>query len=359
MATSTGPGFPAAIDRFLGHLAAERGASSLTIKSYREDLLQLEEFLVSAGCRRPAEATSTILRRFAAGLHAAGYADATVARKLASLRSFYSFGQREGWVTANPARPLRGPRRARRLPKFLTGDEIGRLLAAPQPAAAGGLRDRAILELMYSAGLRVQELVNLDVGDLDLMNATVRVRGRTPRTTRDRRLARAGGARVVAGRASPPAGNRASPPAGNLASPPAGNLASPRTRNPAAAGSSPAALHQQARRATLGAGGGSSAREAPRSRRSRRPGESPHAQAQFRHPSARCGRRHPQRAGIARPQEPRDDADLHARHDDTAARRVRPSPSPGPVTLAEPESGTSGLRRDRDERPRPPPACGR
>jgi len=178
MATTAGPGFSAAIDRFLGHLSAERGASPLTIKSYREDLLQLEEFLVSAGCRRPAEATSTVLRRFAAGLHAAGYADATVARKLASLRSFYAFGQREGWVTANPARPLRGPRRARRLPKFLTGDEIGRLLAAPQPAAAGGLRDRAILELMYSAGLRVQELVNLDVSDLDLMNATVRVRGK-------------------------------------------------------------------------------------------------------------------------------------------------------------------------------------
>jgi integrase/recombinase XerC len=178
MATAAGPAFSTAIDRFLGHLAAERGASRLTIKSYREDLLQLEEFLASAGCRRPGEATSGILRRFAAGLHAAGYAEATVARKLASLRSFYTFGQREGWVTANPARPLRGPRRARRLPKFLTGDEIGRLLAAPRPAAAGGLRDRAILELMYSAGLRVQELVNLDVGDVDLLNATVRVRGK-------------------------------------------------------------------------------------------------------------------------------------------------------------------------------------
>ena len=178
MATVAGPAFPAAIDRFLGYLAAERGASRLTIKSYREDLLQLEEFLASAGCRRPGEATSGILRRFAAGLHAAGYADATVARKLASLRSFYTFGQREGWVTANPARPLRGPRRARRLPRFLTGDEIGRLLSAPQTTAAGGLRDRAILELMYSAGLRVQELVNLDVADLDLANATVRVRGK-------------------------------------------------------------------------------------------------------------------------------------------------------------------------------------
>jgi len=166
------------IDRFLRHLAAERGGSPLTIKAYREDLLQLEEFLVSAGCRRPAEATSPILRRFAAGLHAAGYAASTVARKLASLRSFYAFGQREGWVQANPAKPLRSPRRARKLPRFLTGEEIARLLAAPRPEAAGGLRDRAILELMYSAGVRVRELVNLDDGDLDLRNATVRVRGK-------------------------------------------------------------------------------------------------------------------------------------------------------------------------------------
>ena len=166
------------IDRFLRHLAAERGGSPLTIKSYREDLLQLEEFLRSAGCRRPAEATSPVLRRFAAGLHAAGYAASTVARKLASLRSFYAFGQREGWVRANPAKPLRSPRRARKLPKFLTGEEIARLLAAPRPEAAGGLRDRAILELMYSSGVRVRELVNLDDGDLDLRNATVRVRGK-------------------------------------------------------------------------------------------------------------------------------------------------------------------------------------
>jgi integrase/recombinase XerC len=166
------------VERFLRYLTAEKAASPLTIKSYREDLLQLEEFLQSAGCRTPAEATSPLLRRFAAGLHAAGYAPATVARKLASLRSLYAFGQREGWVRANPAKPLRSPRRARKLPRFLTGEEIARLLAAPQPQAAGGLRDRAILELMYSAGVRVQELVNLDDSDLDLANATVRVRGK-------------------------------------------------------------------------------------------------------------------------------------------------------------------------------------
>ena len=151
----------ATADRFLRHLAAERGASPLTIKSYREDLLQLEEFLRSAGCRTPAEATSPILRRFASGLHAAGYAPSTVARKLASLRSFYAFGQREGWVRTNPAKPLRSPRRPRKLPRFLTGEEISRLLATPRPQAAGGLRDRAILELMYSSGVRVRELVNL------------------------------------------------------------------------------------------------------------------------------------------------------------------------------------------------------
>jgi integrase/recombinase XerC len=166
------------VERFLEHLAGERGGSPLTIKSYREDLLQLEEFLDSAGCRTPAEATSPVLRRFASGLHAAGYAPSTIARKLASLRSFYAFGQREGWVRTNPAKPLRSPRRPRKLPKFLTGEEIARLLAAPRAGAAGGLRDRAILEVMYSAGVRVQELVNLDDADLDLQNGTVRVRGK-------------------------------------------------------------------------------------------------------------------------------------------------------------------------------------
>jgi integrase/recombinase XerC len=170
--------FSTAIERFLRFMASERGGSPLTVKSYREDLLQLEEFLVSAGCRLPGEASSVILRRFAAGLHAAGYAASTVARKLASMRSFYTFGQREGWVRSNPAKPLRSPRKPRKLPKFLTGDEISRLLAAPQAGEPGGLRDRAILEVMYSSGCRVRELVGIDDADLDLRNATVRIRGK-------------------------------------------------------------------------------------------------------------------------------------------------------------------------------------
>jgi integrase/recombinase XerC len=175
---ATGTDFATAVARFLRTLGAERGSSPLTLKSYREDLLQLEEFLQSAGCRGPADTTTVILRRFAAGLHATGYAAATVARKLASTRSFFAFCQREGWVRANPAKPLRGPRRPRSLPRFLTGDEIGRLLAAPPATSAAGLRDRAILELMYSSGVRVRELVSLDDGDLDLRGATIRVRGK-------------------------------------------------------------------------------------------------------------------------------------------------------------------------------------
>lgn len=177
-ASATSDAFSSAIERFLRFLAAERGASALTLKSYREDLRQLEEFLRSAGCRGPGDASSVILRRFAAGLHAAGYAASSVARKLASTRSFYAFGQREGWVPTNPAKPLRSPRRARKLPKFLTGEEIGRLLASPKPGSAGGFRDRAILELMYSSGVRVRELVGLDDADLDLRGGTVRVRGK-------------------------------------------------------------------------------------------------------------------------------------------------------------------------------------
>lgn len=167
-----------AIERFLRSLAAERGASPLTLKSYREDLLQLDEFLRSAGCHTVDACSSVILRRFAGGLHATGYAASTVARKLASMRSFFAFCQREGWLRSNPAKPLRSPRRARKLPKFLTGEEISRLLAAPQGRDLACLRDRAILEVMYSSGVRVQELVNLDDADLDIRGGTIRVRGK-------------------------------------------------------------------------------------------------------------------------------------------------------------------------------------
>lgn len=167
-----------AISRFLRFLSAERGGSAHTVKGYREDLLQLADYLREANCQRPADASTVLLRRYAAGMHATGYAPTTIARKLASIRSFFRFGHREGWVSSNPALPLRSPKQGRRLPKFLTGDEISRLLIAPQATTDAGLRDRAILELLYSAGLRVAELAATNDLDLDLQAGTVRVRGK-------------------------------------------------------------------------------------------------------------------------------------------------------------------------------------
>jgi len=169
-----------AIARFLRYLLVERNASTLTIKSYREDLTALDEYLTESYGRpaEPAEITSLDLRGYVAALHEAGYAKTSIARRLASLRSFFRFAQREGGADANPAKPLRNPRPDRKLPHFLSTDEIGRLLETPPGDRPMGLRDRAILETMYSAGLRVSELVGINDGDLDLSDGLVKIRGK-------------------------------------------------------------------------------------------------------------------------------------------------------------------------------------
>lgn len=173
-----------AIERFLQFLTVERNASELTVKSYREDLVALAEYLTeAAGGMTPAPGAISVLdlRTYVAALHEAGYARTSIARRLASLRSFFRFGQREGWAKTNPAKPLRNPRKPRNLPHFLSAEEIGRLLKAPPADDLMGLRDRAILETLYSAGLRVSELAGLCDGDLDLEACILRVRGKGKR----------------------------------------------------------------------------------------------------------------------------------------------------------------------------------
>ena len=173
----------AAVTRFLQYLRVERNASTLTTKSYREDLTALAEYLTEArgDCPSPGEITTLDLRGYAAALHEADYAKATIARRLASMRSFFRFGQREGWTKSNPAKPLRNPRKGRSLPHFLSSADLKRLLETPPGDKPMGLRDRAILETMYSAGLRVSELVGLNDGDLDFDGGIVRVRGKGKR----------------------------------------------------------------------------------------------------------------------------------------------------------------------------------
>jgi integrase/recombinase XerC len=170
-----------AVGRFLQYLRAERNASDLTIKSYREDLQALSEHLTVAHagrCPPPGEITTLDLRGYVSGLHTAGYAKTTVARRLASLRSFFRFGAREGWAKSNPAKPLRNPRKQRALPHFLSSEELDRLLAAPAKDDSLGLRDRAILETLYSAGLRVSELAGINQADLDMATGVLTVRGK-------------------------------------------------------------------------------------------------------------------------------------------------------------------------------------
>jgi integrase/recombinase XerC len=171
------------IGRFLQYLRVERGASPHTLKSYREDLMALAEYLAGEDGSIPEPGGITIgeLRGFVAALHEAGYAKASIARRMASVRSFFRFGQREGWIKINPAKPLRNPRKSQKLPHFLSTDEVGKLLAAPQGDEPQEVRDRAILETLYSAGMRVSELVGLNDGDLDFSAGIVRIRGKGKR----------------------------------------------------------------------------------------------------------------------------------------------------------------------------------
>lgn len=169
-----------AIDRFLRYLEVERNAAALTIKSYREDLVSLDGYLTECLGREalPREISALDLRGYVSALHEAGYAKTSVARRMASLRTFFKFAQREGLADSNPAKPLRNPRPDRKLPHFLSNDEIGQLLDAPPATTAMGLRDRSILETMYSAGLRVSECVGLNEADVDLEEGVLLIRGK-------------------------------------------------------------------------------------------------------------------------------------------------------------------------------------
>lgn len=168
------------IARFLDYLRVERGASDHTLKAYREDLTALAEYLSDdeGRCGPPGQISVFDLRGYVAALHEAGYARTTVARRLASLRSFFRFGQREGWTKVNPAKALRNPRRSGKLPHFLSTREVAKLLSAPTVGNPLGLRDRAILETLYSAGLRVSELVGMNDADVDLGGGVLHVRGK-------------------------------------------------------------------------------------------------------------------------------------------------------------------------------------
>jgi integrase/recombinase XerC len=173
-----------ALAEFLRHLSLEKNASSHTVKSYREDLTQAVEFFrtrLGGQTPGPAHLTTRLLRAYLAWLHEQGYAKSTIARRISAVRSWCRFLCRQGVLAVNPTEGLRGPRQDKNLPHFLSEADIQTLLTMPPAQTPLGLRDRAILETLYSAGLRVSELTGLNLEDMDLASGMVTVRGKGKR----------------------------------------------------------------------------------------------------------------------------------------------------------------------------------
>lgn len=163
------------IDKFINYLKVEKNASEHTITNYLVDLEVFKDFLAD----KDIETVDHLgLRRFLAQLRGKNYAKRTIARKLASLRSFFRFLFREGYIKKNPITAISTPKLDKKLPVFLDTAKIDRLLAAPSDKDLPGLRDRALLETLYSSGLRVSELVGLDLDDVDFISGVIKVLGK-------------------------------------------------------------------------------------------------------------------------------------------------------------------------------------
>lgn len=200
-------------DQFIAYLRAERHFSPHTARCYAADLEQFCGFLAdpdgkqlepgaegrgrgpdgpTARQRKAAEALGSVpernrrllsvdtdlVRLFMSRLRDKNYCKSTVARKLATLRSFYKFVVRRGYTTSNPVAPIRTPKQEKRLPKFLDVEQIERLFSNCDTTTLLGARDRAILEMLYSTGIRVSELVALNIADVDLGSSVVHIRGK-------------------------------------------------------------------------------------------------------------------------------------------------------------------------------------
>lgn len=165
------------VDQYLNHLQHERRLSPHTVSNYRRDLAALTEFCKQHDIEKYSGLDSYHIRQFAAESHRKGLSPRSIQRRLSAVRGFFNYLLREGEVSSNPGVDVSAPKTSRRLPNTMDVDQMARLLkiTGQDPITA---RDRAIMELLYSSGLRLAELVGLDLSDLDLADATVRVTGK-------------------------------------------------------------------------------------------------------------------------------------------------------------------------------------
>lgn len=166
------------IEVYLRYLTAERNLSPYTLRNYRGDLLDFGRYLEVEEDIGPLEVDRQAFRRYLARLRETGTAPASVGRKVSTIHTFYRFLAREGTLERDPLLGVSSPKRERRLPQVLEKEQLTAIIEAADSDAPQGLRDRAILELMYAAGLRLAEVVGLDVEGVDLREQLVRVRGK-------------------------------------------------------------------------------------------------------------------------------------------------------------------------------------
>jgi integrase/recombinase XerC len=173
------------IEQFLEHLRYERNVSAHTLRNYSSDLEQFIDYLApietSSGKRKIpdiGDIDHLTIREWMAALHSAQKKKASIARKLAALRTFFQFLVREGILELNPAKLVSTPRLEKKLPQHLSIEEAIRFIETPDPDTDLGKRDRAILELMYATGVRVAELTTLNLADIDFRNQLIRVTGK-------------------------------------------------------------------------------------------------------------------------------------------------------------------------------------
>ena len=157
-----------AIQQFISYLHNDRGTSYNTEVSYERDLKQMAEYLSDAGVENPEDVTETNLNSYILYLERQDKSAATISRSIASIRSFYHYLLRKHRVTDDPTEHLKSPKVTKKTPEILTADEAARLLAQPDRRTDKGVRGRAMLQLLYTTGLRVSELIHMTTGDVNL-----------------------------------------------------------------------------------------------------------------------------------------------------------------------------------------------
>lgn len=166
------------LEEFLNYIEVEKNYSFYTIKNYEEDLLEFYQFLKSEGIKKINEVDYSIIRFYLKKMYEKGYAKKTIARHISSLRSFFKYLLKEEIINTNPTTLISNPKQDKKLPNYLNYEEIEEILNIPNPNTKLGKRDRLILELLYSSGIRVSELVAIKLEQIQFSNRTIKILGK-------------------------------------------------------------------------------------------------------------------------------------------------------------------------------------